>query len=432
MYDKLLALGILVLTLALVMSEKVHRTLAAMIGALLVFGAGLLTTEDILDIAGPIHWEALGLIFGMFVMIHILQEVGFFRWVGLKVLMSARFRVLRIFVLFSTTSAFLSAFMDSITVLLFMATLTVEITKILRVSPVPFILAEITSANIGGMATMVGDPPNIIIGTALGYSFTDFVVNLGPIAVAAFVANLLFFYLYYRKDLRAMRIDSAEMVKVHKYLRPPAERAITDRRLMVRTLVVFVACICLLVAHSALHISVALVGILGAVGTMLVAGGRFPDMVERIDWKTILFFVGLFIVVGGLESTGVTADIAGGVAAVSGGNITIAITMIIWFSMLFSAMIDNVPLAATMVPVIRDLSASTGMDQGTLAWATCVGCDVGGNASPIGASANVVGLSVLEKFGTRISWRQYCRAAIPATLVVVGLCTVLMVLRYGP
>jgi Na+/H+ antiporter NhaD/arsenite permease-like protein len=308
----------------------------------------------------------------------------------------------------------------------------VEITRILRISPIPFIMAEITSANIGGMATMVGDPPNIIIGTALGYSFTDFVVNIGPIAVAAFVANLLFFYLYYHRDLRSMRIDSVEMTKVYKYLKPPAERAITDRRLMYRTLLVFVFSVGLLVAHGALHISVALIGIVGAVLTMLVAGGKFPDMVERIDWKTILFFVGLFIVVGGLESTGVTDDIAGGVVSVSGGSLPVAITMLVWFSMLFSAMIDNVPLAATMVPVIRNLSASTGMDQGALAWATCVGCDVGGNASPIGASANVVGLSVLEKSGTKLSWRKYCRAAIPATIIVVVLCNILLVLRFGP
>jgi Na+/H+ antiporter NhaD/arsenite permease-like protein len=428
--EKLLAVGILALTLSLVMSERVHRTLAAMIGALLVFLAGLLTAQDILDPDGPVHWEALGLIFGMFVMIHVLQEVGFFKWVGLRILMFARFRALRIFVLFSLTSAVLSAFMDSITVLLFMASLTIEIARILRISPVPFIIAEITSANIGGSATMVGDPPNIIIGTSLGYSFTDFVVNIGPIAVAAFLANLVFFHIYFRRQLGSMTIDSRELAKVYKYLRPPPERAIKDRRTMVAALAILTFSIALIIMHGALGISVAVIGIIGAVLTMLVAGGRFPDMMERIDWKTLLFFFGLFIVVGGLESAGVTADIAGGLASLSGGNVLLAMTILLWFTTLFSALIDDVPLAATMVPVIRNLASSTGMDQGALAWATCVGCDMGGNASPIAASGNVVGLSVLERSGRRVSWREYCRAAVPATVLVILLCNVILVARY--
>jgi len=427
--ERIVAIGILAFTLGLVMSERVHRTVAAIIGAMMVVIAGLLTPSEILDLHGPVHWEALGLIFGMFVMISVLKKGGFFRWIGLKVLMAARFKIVYIFLLFSALSAVLSAFMDSITVLLFMASLTMEITTILKISPVPFIMGEITSANIGGCSTMVGDPPNIIIGTALNLSFMDFVTNLGPIAVVIFLINLAFFYMYYRKDFKA-KVDSAEFYKVYKYLMPRPEHAIKDQRTMKIALSIFIFSLVLLVFHQALGLSVAFIGILGAVLTMLIGGGKLPKMVERIDWRTIIFFAGLFIVVGGLETAGVTDDIANGIAAIAGNNLAIGITLILWTASALSMFVDNVPMAAAMVPVLQKLSSNADMATGPLVWATCIACDVAGNATPIGASANIVGLSVEEKGGVHQTWRQYCRAALPSTLLCLLVCNVLLVLRY--
>ena len=429
MLERIVAIGILAFTLGLVMSERVHRTVAAIIGAMMVVIAGLLTPSEILDLHGPVHWEALGLIFGMFVMISVLKKGGFFRWIGLKVLMAARFKIVYIFLLFSALSAVLSAFMDSITVLLFMASLTMEITTILKISPVPFIMGEITSANIGGCSTMVGDPPNIIIGTALNLSFMDFVTNLGPIAVVIFLINLAFFYMYYRKDFKA-KVDSAEFYKVYKYLMPRPEHAIKDQRTMKIALSIFIFSLVLLVFHQALGLSVAFIGILGAVLTMLIGGGKLPKMVERIDWRTIIFFAGLFIVVGGLETAGVTDDIANGIAAIAGNNLAIGITLILWTASALSMFVDNVPMAAAMVPVLQKLSSNADMATGPLVWATCIACDVAGNATPIGASANIVGLSVEEKGGVHQTWRQYCRAALPSTLLCLLVCNVLLVLRY--
>jgi Na+/H+ antiporter NhaD/arsenite permease-like protein len=427
--EKIVALGILAFTLGLVMTEKVHRTVAAIIGAMMVVLAGLLTPAQLLDLNGPVHWEALGLIFGMFVMISILKKGGFFRWIGLKVLMAARFKIVYVFLLFSGLSAVLAAFMDSITVLLFMASLTMEITVILKISPVPFIMGEITSANIGGCATMVGDPPNIIMGTALHLSFIDFVTNLGPIAVVVFLVNLAFFYLYYQKELKA-RVDSGEFYKVYKYLMPKPEHAIKDQRTMRIALSIFIFSLVLLVFHQALGLSVAFIGILGAVLTMLIGGGKLPKMVERIDWRSIIFFAGLFVVVGGLVSSGVTDDIANGIEAVAGNNLAIGITLILWVASALSMFIDNVPMAATMVPIVQKLSSHTGMTTGPLVWATCIACDVAGNATPIGASANIVGLSVEEKGGVHQTWKQYCRAALPSTLLCLVVCNILLVLRY--
>jgi Na+/H+ antiporter NhaD/arsenite permease-like protein len=429
--DKALAIGILIFTLGLIMTEKVHRTVAAIIGAMCVMVSGLVGPEDIIDPHGPIHWEALGLIFGMFVMIAVLRKVGFFRWVGLRVLMMAKFKIFRVFILFSILSAFLAAFMDCITVLLFMASLTMEISKILKVSPIPLIMGEITSANIGGSSTMVGGPPNIIIGTALDYSFIDFVTNTGPIAVVCFCANLLFFYLYYRKYLTDTEVDSAEFYRVYKYMKPPPETAIKDMRTLKIAFGCFLFSIILLVFHHHLHLSVAFIGILGAVLTILIGGGKLPEMMDRIDWRTILFFAGLFVVVGGLEKTGVTTDIASGIGNATGGNLMLTITVLLWLAAFLSAFVDNVPVAATMVPILRDLSVTTGMDLSTLAWTTCLACDIGGNATPIGGSANVVGLSVEEKWGVHESWFEYCRAAVPATVICMVICNILLIIKYA-
>ncbi|MGQ9583388.1 MAG: SLC13 family permease [Thermoplasmatota archaeon] len=423
-------MAILAVCLALIATERIQRAVVAMMGATAVMALGVLRPEDVLDVDGPVHWEALALIFGMFVMIHVLREVGFFRWVGLKVLIMARFRVLRLFFLFSLLSAVLAAFMDSITVLLFMVSLTMEISRILRISPLPFIIGEITSANIGGSATMVGDPPNIVIGTSMGLSFTDFVANTGPLAVLAFAVNAVFLYIHYRSALGRSRVDSAEFTRAYRYLRPPPETAIKDLRTMKITLVIFALTMALLVAHNFIGVSVALIGIVGAILTILASGGRFPDMLERLDWKTMVFFGGLFVIVGGLEKTGVTADLAAALGAASGGSLPVALTILLWTAAALSALIDNVPLAAAMVPVIRSLSSAWGMDPRALAWASCVGCDIGGNASPIGASANIVGLSQMERGGVRMSWREYCRAAVPATVLALLACNIALVLRW--
>ena len=431
MIEKIVALGILAFTLALMGSEKVHRTVAALIGAMLVVLAGLLTPQELLSLDGPVHWEALGLIFGMFVMIQVLKKGGFFRWVGLKVLMAAKFRILRVFIMFSALSAFLAAFMDSITVLLFMASLTMEITAILKISPVPFIMGEITSANIGGCATMVGDPPNIIIGTALKLSFMDFVVNLGPLALVIFGINLGFFYMYYRSSLEGPKVDSSEFYKVYKYLMPLPEHAIKDQRTMRIALAIFIFSLVLLVFHQPLGLSVAFIGILGAVLTILIGGGKLPKMVERIDWRSIIFFAGMFVIVGGLEGAGLMEDIARGVEGVAGGNLAIALTLILWVASALSMFLDNVPMAAMMVPIVERLSQGSGLAVGPLAWASCIACDVAGNATPIGASGNIVGLSIEEKGGVHQTWKDYCKAAVPVTLICLTVCNVMLVVRYA-
>ena len=433
---KIAAILIFLLIYFLLITEKLHRTIVALWGALLFASLPVLTTEGIKlgiltqgDLLHYENWEALGLIFGMFTLVAALRESGFFRWLGLTLVKWANFDPLKIFIFFAVASVVLSAFMNSITVLMFMATLTVEVCGLLRINHLPFLFLEICSANIGGSATMVGDPPNIIIGTSFHFSFLDFVFNSGPIALLAFLANLLFFYLWYQAVFKDRKRIAQEASEKHLTIDPAS--ALTDLKLMRRGVVVFGVVMILLALHHVLNLSVAFVGILGASLVLLLGGEKMPEVLERIDWHTLIFFACLFIMVGGLEKVGVLADIAQWIANISGGRPFLAVMIILWVSAILSAFIDNVPFAAAMVPVVKDLSLQTGIPLSTLAWALVLGTDIGGNATPIGASANVVGISVSEKrTGKKITWKEYCLVAAPSTLISILVCSILIYLRY--
>lgn len=433
---KLIAIAIFLVIYALLISDKLHRTIVALWGAFLFAGLPILTKEGVKlglltqgDLLHYENWEALGLIFGMFTLVAALRESGFFRWLGLTIVKWADFDILKVFLLFSLTAAVLSAFMDSITVMLFMATLTVEVCGMLKVNPLPFLILEICSANIGGAATMVGDPPNIIIGTSFHFSFMDFVLNTGPIALVAFAVNLGFFYLWYRKMFSDRKRIAQEAKDKHLNIDPAS--AITDARLMKIGMVIFGIVILLLAVHHLLGVSVAFVGILGASLILLLGGDKMPEVLERIDWHTLIFFACLFIMVGGLEKVGVLNDVAQWIAQVSGGRPLIAVMAVLWMSAILSAFVDNVPFAAAMVPIVKGLAASTGIPLATLSWALALGTDIGGNGTPIGASANVVGISIAEKrTGKKISWAEYCKVAAPAAVVSILVCSLLVYLRY--
>jgi Na+/H+ antiporter NhaD/arsenite permease-like protein len=422
--EKILAFSILLLVYVLILSKRVHRTTAVLFGAILVVGLRLLDERGIIE---AIQWEALGLIFGMFVIVAALTKSGFFRWVGLHALKWSHFRPLRILVAFSALSAILAAFMDSITVMVFMASLTLEVCGILKLHPGPFLIAEITSANIGGVATMVGDPPNIILGTSLGFSFADFVANTGLIAVIVFFVNLgvLSFMLKRRGETR-MQVDAETLEKEHAELEPSS--AIVDLRLMRLSLMIFAFTVTLLILHHLLDILIAFVAVLGATLVLMLGGKDMPELVEKIDWHTLLFLAGLFVVVGALDQSGALSDVASGMAWIGGNNLALLLTVILWVSTLLSMFLDNVPFAAAMVPVLRRLAADGVAPLAPMTWSVAVAADIGGNATPIGASANVVGLAIAEKHGTHIGWREYMRLALPAMLLSILAANIVLVI----
>ncbi|MFH0815253.1 MAG: SLC13 family permease [Methanobacteriota archaeon] len=422
MVEKGIALGILIIVYALMISEKVHRTVAVLMGAAMMVGLGIVSEFQVIKF---IHWEALGLIFGMFIIVGALAETGFFRWVGLHALKFTKFNPLKIFILFSVISALLAAFMDSITVMIFMATLTIEACRVMDVKPIPFLIAQIASANIGGAATMVGDPPNVLIGTTLGYSFMDFVVNVGPIAIVLFIVNIVLMRYIFRKSFIKHPVDMDKIYKEHAELVPFS--AVKDVRHMRITLAIFAFTVTMLVLHQFLDMVVATVAMIGATLVLLAGGPKAPELVEKIDWHTILFLAGLFIVVGGLDAVGLLTDFARFIVSSTGGNPIIIVSALLWVFAPISAFLDNVPFAAAMIPVIKTINETTGMPLPTLAWTLAIVADVSGNATPIGSSASVVGVSVAKREGIQISWKEYCRTAFPAMLVCIAVANVMIV-----
>lgn len=372
-----------------------------------------------------INWSTIIFIAGMMVMVEGMAEAGFFQWLCLKLAKLVHYKASMIFLVFTVMSALLSMFIDSITVILFLAAVTVELAKILKFNPVPVILAEIFCSNLGGSATMCGDPPNIIIGTSLGLTFADFLTNTGLIAGVSLIAAVLYFWLCFRKELK-----EAEKQQIHPSELPKPEEAIKNQTAFIVSIMIFLIAIVLLVSHANTGLTVAFIGTFIALVTIICNYKKAGAILKRVDYKTLLFFIGLFIVVGGLEKTGVLTQIAYFIAAISGGNIVLVIVIILWISALASAFVDNIPFSATMIPIITTLASTQGISIRTLAWALSIGTDIGGSATPIGASANVVGTAVAMKNGYPIGWKNYCKYAVPATIIVLVISTALILLRY--
>ena len=377
-----------------------------------------------------INWSTIVFIAGMMIMVEGLGKAGFFRWLCLSLARLVHYRIVPLLVCFMTLSALLSMFIDSITVVLFLATVTIELAQTMKFDPVPMILSEVFCANLGGSATMCGDPPNIIIGTSLGYTFSDFITNTGAVAAICFVLMLAYFTLCFRKELKSAERESGGAAAC-----PAPSTAVTNKAAFFASAGVFLLAVALLITHAQTELSVACIGVIVAALTMLVAGltsGKETVMgiVKGIDHKTLLFFIGLFVSVAGLEETGVLDGIARFISSVSGGSAAVIVVIILWVSAVTSAFVDNIPFAATMIPVIRAIAAAEGMDIGVLAWALSLGTDLGGNATPIGASANVVGTSVSAKCGYPISWGRYCKYCVPATVLVMLVSTAYLFLRY--
>ena len=372
-----------------------------------------------------INWSTIIFIAGMMIMVEGMAKAGFFRWLCMKLAKLVHYKPIPLFITFMIMSAVLAMFIDSITVILFLAAVTVELAKLLKFDPIPMILSEIFCANLGGSATMCGDPPNIIIGTSLGYSFADFLTNTGAMAGISLVLVIIYFYLVFRKELVQEEHAAAQPASM-----PDPKSAITNMKDFIVSCIIFACAIVLLVTHAQTGLTVAFIGLFISVITLIAFAKYALELLGKVDYKTLLFFVGLFMVVGGLEQTGILEVIAGFIGKVSGGNLKLMVAIIIWVSAIASAFVDNIPFAATMIPVVKSLAATQGVDLETLAWALSMGTDIGGSATPIGASANVVGTSVAAKNGYLIGWGKYCKAAAPATVIVILVSMVFIFARY--
>ena len=378
------------------------------------------------EASSGINWQTIIFIAGMMIMVEGMAKVGFFRWLCMEIAKMVKYQVIPIFMTFMLLSFVLAMFIDSITVILFLAAVTIELSQLLEFDPVPMILSEIFCANLGGSATMCGDPPNIIIVTSLGYSFTDFITNTGLMAVVSLVFVVIYFYFAFRKELKKNGANKKDHASY-----PDPKEAITDKRGFTASCIIFLCAVVLLVSHAQTGLTVSTIGVAIAIVTLIVAGKDALELLKKVDYKTLLFFVGLFVVVSGLEETGVLEILAGFIGSVSGGNIAVMIAIIIIVSAVASAFIDNIPFAATMIPVITDLASDVaGVNLTVLAWALAIGTDIGGSATPIGASANVVGIATAAREGHIIKWGKYCKYMAPATIIVVAISLAMIYVRY--
>ncbi len=450
MISQILATAIFVAMFAMIVWDKIERhittTVAAVLMIVVVFLISMGSPQAVVETlnlaaffkpsfwyntgaaetAVGINWETIVFIAGMMIMVEGMGRAGFFRWLCLGIAKLVKCKTIPILATFMAMSAVLSMFIDSITVILFLAAVTSELAKILKFDPVPMIIAEIFCANIGGSATMCGDPPNIIIGTSLGFTFADFLTNTGLVALICLVLVMGYFILCFKKQLKKSEQNRADVVSYPQ----PAE-AIIDKQRFIRSTAIFAVAILLLITHAQTGLTVSTIGVIVALLTFITTSKTgMKYIIHHIDYKTLLFFVGLFIVVGGLEETKVLELIAGFISNISSGSPVLIIIIVIWLSAVASAFVDNIPFSATMIPVITSIAATQDMSLATLAWALSLGTDLGGNATPIGASANVMGISVASKNGHRITWGKYCKYCAPATIIVVAICTVYVILRY--
>ncbi len=450
MLTQVIAVIIFIAMFLFIVTEIVERHVVSLVCALLtvifVFGLGMHSMQAVIETlniksifmtefwylsgetsgnSSGINWETILFIFGMMVMVEGMARVGFFRWLCMRIARLVNYQVIPLFVTFMILSTILAMFIDSITVILFLAAVTIELSQLLKFNPVPMILSEIFCANLGGSATMCGDPPNIIIGTSLGYSFTDFVTNTGVIAGICLIAVLAYFYLIFRKELTA---GGAKQVDYSSL--PDPETTITDKKGFAVSCAIFAAAIVLLVTHAQTGLTVSTIGSLVAIATLVTSWKYAILLLKKVDYKTLLFFIGLFVVIGGLEQTGILEIMAGFIGRISGGNVMVMVAIIIWLSAVSSAFVDNIPFATTMIPIIKSLSAAYGVDLSMLAWTLAMGTDIGGSATPIGASANVVGIATASREGYVIKWGLYCRKMMPATIIVVLISMLLIYFRY--
>ena len=420
-------LGCGIATLVIVFGAVMHSKDAILrtLNLNCIFTSGFWYAAGAEESSTGINWATIIFIAGMMVMVEGMAIFGFFRWLCMRLAKLVNYKPMALLVAFMAMSGILAMFIDSITVIMFLAAVTVELGKLLKFNPIPMVLSEIFCANLGGSATMCGDPPNIIIGTSLGYSFFDFITNTGVIVGICLVMIIIYFVLCFRKDIKKIVITEEAISKM-----PNPKDEIKDKRKFVECVVVFLIVVAMLITHSMTGLTVATIGIFATVAIILVAGKKSIEVLKKVDYKTILFFIGLFMAVSGLEETGILELLAGFIGKVSGGNIMMLVAIIIWISAIASAVVDNIPFAATMIPVIKAIAASTGVDLSILAWALAMGTDVGGSATPIGASANVVGTSVAARNGYVISWGKYCKTAVPGTILVIAVSMILIFVRY--
>ena len=409
---------------ALIVTERLHRTLAALAGASVVLLVGLLTQAEAFS-ESVIDFNVIFLLTGMMIIANILSKTGIFQWLAVQAIRYSQGRPYRLLVTTSLITAVASAFLDNVTTVVLLTPITFFVARRLEVSPVPFLISQVIASNVGGTATLIGDPPNILIGSRFGKDFGDFLLNLTPTVGLALAVYLLFARWLYRSELAAANTALAAD-DIERLVRD--ERTIEDAPLMRKSLAVLGLTIAGFLASRPLHLESATIALAGAVALMIVAREDVHEVLRSVEWSTLFFFVGLFIVVGAVVKAGIIAAIADDALGLTGGNVAVASFLVLWMSAILSAVVDNIPYTLTMIPLVQELGQHLNVEP--LIWALALGANFGGNATLVGASANVVVASMSEAEGAPITFRRFLRYGVPATLLTMVVASVDVWVRY--
>ena len=420
--SQITAIVIFVVAMAAIMTEKLHRSLVAIVGAMLLLILHVLPFEAAME---HVDFNTLGVLLGMMLFVSVVKLSGIFEYLAIKCARLAKGDPWKIMMLFVLLTAALSAFLDNVTTVLLVGPMTLTVCKLLDVNPIPFFLTEILASNIGGTATLIGDPPNIMIGSAAGFTFFDFIIYDAPVVVVILATVLVAFYFMYGRKMhvddehksRILELDEHEMIK--------------SKRLMKISIIMTVLVVAGFMAHGALGIESCVIALSAAGIIMLVSGANIEEALSQVEWTTLTFFAGLFIIVGALAETGVIDMLAHGLIDTTGGNVFVTTLVLLVGSAIVSSFLDNIPFVATMIPILIAMQ-STGMDVSPLWWAVSLGACLGGNGTLIGASANVVLSDISKKNGYEISFGHFLKTGFPIMLLTIVVAGLYLVLRFPP
>ncbi len=424
------AIAVFTVAYVLIATERIHRVAAALGGAGVMLALGITDAEAaFFSEESGVDWNVVFLLLGMMVIVGVLRQTGIFEYLAIWAVKRARGRPFRVMVILVLITAVASALLDNVTTVLLVAPVTLLVCERLGVPVVPFLIAEALASNIGGTATLVGDPPNIIIASRGGLSFNDFLIYLAPLVVGLLVVFVGLCRILFRKafTFRPERVDAVMGLSERE--------AITDPRLLIKSLVVLTAVMVAFVLHTVLHLEPSVVALLGA--GVLLAISRLPvsDALAEVEWPTLAFFMGLFVMVGGLVHTGVIETLSRAAADATEGRLLLTSMVLLWASAVLSAIVDNIPYVATMSPIVADLveaaqGGSAGTDPNVLWWSLALGADLGGNATAVGASANVVILGIAERNRHKITFWEFTKYGLVVAVITVALSVPYLYLRF--
>ena len=408
-----------------IVSEKIHRTVAAMLGAVSMILLGILSQETALH---HVDFNTLGLLVGMMVLVGVTSHTGLFDYVAIKAAKVAKAEPKRILIYLALITAVFSAFLDNVTTVLLMVPVTFSITQKLHLKVTPFLLTQIIASNIGGTATLIGDPPNIMIGSAVKeLTFVAFINNLAPIAILNLLLVILIMEVIYKKGLHTTPELQAELMDMNE------KKALKDHTLLKKSLFVLALVILGFFTHALTHIESSMIALAGGFLLLLLAGGSHhlvESSMKAVEWATIFFFIGLFIAVGGLIETGIIGSMAGKAVELTGGDVTATSLLILWLSALVSAVLDNIPFVATMIPLIQNMGAMGIDNLEPIWWSLALGACLGGNGTLVGASANLIVAGMAAERGVKITFLNYLKIGFPLMILTIITSTAYVYIRY--